>query len=393
MVEKVDVHVLYCAQGMTNWIEYFADENDTEPSMMAIVDLGGKGSLEPYRASNFIAERLKGFAKKNRKIRIALISHQDNDHWLLIGPFVDAIDGLGVTIGKIWMGGEGWGNPGKNAVEKLREATNTTASKFAGFCSDYDGHDTQIAKEGNCRIRIIVSNAPATDKGSGMYENGTSAMVAVELGGNSVVLPGDATYETMDFADPIFKAKDGPKPCYGLSLPHHGSLRTCVTGYARDEDIANMDFSYVTTFRENLKAKQLVASSGYHNTHKHPLIEIINIFEKYVSAKDTKHYIQAFEFTSYEWYIYPKSTPVWTTLYYKKTIPPKKRKLDPDPEPEYEIDFKDIIYTLKSTGVTAVREVILNPRGTVMATEPSVAGAPNQQELAAHAARQSNAAG
>jgi len=384
VVEKVDVYALYCAQGMTNWIEYFANKTDTVPSMMAIVDLGGKGT-DSDTAPKFIASRLKSFPTTNRRIRVAVISHQDNDHWLLIDPFLSEISGAGVTIDKVYKGGQYWGSQAINAVDRLAAGTGTTASYLPNHCSDYDGHDSEIAKQGTCRIRVIIANAPCTDNGSGMKPNGTSAMIAVELGGKSVVLPGDATYETMNFADPIFKRSDGPKPCYGLSLPHHGSLRTSVKGYARHKDVADMDLSFVRTFRENLKAEQMVASSGPENGHKHPIEEIVKEFEKYCVAPITKHYIQVFNFDAYIWDEPTRSTPVWTTSGFKEVT-------DSSGKVWLEWDLRSYYFTLESTGVTTMTQINHRTLTTPAPPAMTVAPPPGEDELAAHAVRSGDAA-
>jgi hypothetical protein len=405
VVERVEVALLYCGQGMANWIEYFP--NDTEwsnktPSMLVLVDLGGYADS----AELYIAKRITEIkAKKGStpSIRAAIFSHQDEDHWCLIENFLIALNNNKITdlkIDKIWRGGKMWKQGALEAVERLCTDTKSKVEVFPDNCTDYEGYNDSITEEGQCRVRLVIANGPCKLKSGGMMENGTSAVIAVEMPGNSVILPGDATWETMDFINKTYEQIDQPEPCYGLSVPHHGSLRTSVRGYTKKKKVEKMGWQFVDQFIDNIKAKQIGASAGYENSHHHPMLQIIERFEKNVRTKTPTHYLQVFNFTEGEWQKPPRETTVWTTTYFVKKPPPpgdpkkppsKKRKKDSDQD-QFEVAYGRITFTLTSTGLASVTRIPEHDVGAQPPTRIRVAAPPTPEELAAHAAARRDAA-
>jgi Metallo-beta-lactamase superfamily len=402
MAEHVEVSLLYCGQGMTNWIEYFpTDTARTQnlPSMLVLVDLGGDHDA----AADHIVDRIvaiKALKGSTPQIDTVVFSHQDQDHWSLIDSFLAKLKAKKITdlkVGEILRGGAEWKQGALDAVERLRAATTKKmVGEFPPDSTDYEGENSDIIKKGTCRVRLLIANAPCKLKSGGMRENGTSAVVVVEIGGQSVILPGDATWETMDAIEGTYAHKDKPKPCFGLSVPHHGSLRTSVKGYTKKKKVEKMGWQYVETFVDNIEAKQIGASSGYLNSHNHPMTEIIEAFELFATASDPLHYLQTFSFEDQAWEKPVRKTPVWTTISYKKKPPPPKapkktkRKRDDD---DLEAIGQDIVFKMDSDGNALVFGRPKQASRETAEPPPAVAPAPSAAELAAHAARTAHAAG
>jgi len=406
VTERVEVDLLYCGQGMANWIEYFADNTEwtnKTPSMLVLVDLGGDG-INSDLAPKYIAKRIaeiKAAVGATPSIRAAVFSHQDSDHWSLIDTFLTALGTNGITdlkIDQIWRGGKLWKQGALDAVERLRAATDSTVTAFEDNSTDYEGQQDYIAAEGNCSVRLVIANGPCKLKSGGMMENGTSAVIAVEMPGNAVILPGDATWETMDFVNEIYEDEDQPPPCYGLSLPHHGSLRTSVRGYTKKKKVEKMGWQFVDAFVDNIKAQQIGASAGYLNTHEHPMLEIIKRFEKYATEVVGEHYLQVFNFTAQEWQKPVRDTTVWTTTSFNKKPPapdPTSKKRKKSDDDQFDVVYQHVYFLMDDAGTALVQS-----RRALDDTAPSpaapsvlsVAAAPAPDELAAHAARCGHAA-
>lgn len=400
MAEHAEIALLFCGQGMTNWIEYYPNDKamkDNKPTMLVLVDLGGDSDS----AVSYIVGRLQTFTTAmgaTPSIDRVIFSHQDRDHWELITPFLAALKKakLTVTVGEIRFAGADWKPQATNAVKKLADATGAKKRTFGSYVTNYVG-DGSIVEKGNCRVRLVIANCPCADKGSGMLENGTSAVIAIELGGKSIILPGDATWETLKYINDLCKKSSKPEPCYGLSVPHHGSLRTSVEGYRKNKDVEKMGWDHVTTFVKNLKPQQLGASAGYKNTHSHPMTEIIKEFEKYATSPNTEHYLETFSFADNDWEHPTRLTPVWTTVTYSETKPPpappakKAKGAGGAAAPTLVVEFQNIFFSLDSTGKASVRsEPHRGPRPPP--PSPTVAAPPTTAELDAHRDRTRDAA-
>lgn len=395
MAEHVEVRMLYCGQGMTNWIEYFpTDSAQTNrlPTMLVLVDLGGNRT----EAVEYIIERLvaiKAATGATPPIRCAIFSHQDRDHWQLIPSFLAQLTKSKITdlkIGFIKQGGSEWKQDALDAVDKLATATKAKAkvSFFSDYSTDYWGFKNEITSEGECRIRLVMANCPCSDKGSGMLENGTSAAVAIELGGKSIILPGDSTWETLQSINKLFTKPDQPLPCFALGLPHHGSLRTTVQGYRANKAIEDMGWSHVETFVGKLKPKQIGASAGYQNSHHHPMEEIVEVFEKYVTVKSDKHYLNTWKFADDDWTTPTRATSVWTTVTFEERTTKKRGRTS---APLLDQLYYHLVFELSSTGLTAMRREPVHRAPAPVPATPT-APAPTEAEIAAHRARTDDAA-
>lgn len=317
MTEKVTVCVLSCGQGMTNWIEYYEDENDALPSKLALVDIGGKG-VGRGNAVVYIIKRLEALkaAKRKTQIDLCVISHQDSDHWNLIPYLLDQVKvkKITLTVGEVWKSGKLWACRATAAVKTLADLIpkpkpeDRQVDEFPDDDCDYTNPKgvSRIVRFGEVRIRTVAANVTLSSTDPGFIKNGSSAVVSVDLAGNSIILPGDATWETMAFINnklyPAKKPPPRPGNVFALSVPHHGALRTAVEGYAPDKTFVAMDDKIVKQFAKNLSPKTMVASAGYLNSHKHPMVEIVTIFSAKVSSNNKeKHDYAAYNFGTGAW--------------------------------------------------------------------------------------------
>ncbi|HEX2079652.1 MAG TPA: hypothetical protein VHG08_18135, partial [Longimicrobium sp.] len=329
---RVIVTVLYCGQGMANFLEFYdLDQDDGDaPMATALLDFGvdlwfmsaEKKAVLVGPAVKFVTGRLQALIDAGREPRIdfTIFSHQDADHWALIDYLLWAVEDkqIDMKVGPIWYGGADWGKSASAAV-----------GRFAAYSDQPDGEEVIPLEDGRCdypgptkalkdlvtwgevAIRILASNIDVGSSDRGMRRNGTSACVVVECGGNTIILPGDATYETFEFINPKLKAygtRSPVRPVYALSVPHHGSLRSFVSGYPR-----TLDYSLGRKFAELLAAENAVASAGYWNRHKHPYAEIMKVFSAYTEPDSAHDYI-AYSYASSRWQAFTTTTSLYTTV-------------------------------------------------------------------------------
>lgn len=250
-----------------------------------------------------------------------------------------------------------WGARATAAVKRLGDISDDGGVKrFPADDCDYRGKETtRIYKWGDdVRLRTVAANVALTETDEGMVKNGSSAVVAVELGKFSIILPGDATWETMMFINNrVYGPKNkGPKPgtCIALSVPHHGSLRTAVEGYGPKRQFNKMNTSVVKAFAGNIKSQTVIASAGFQNSHHHPMTEIMEEFAvKIRTNSNNKHAWMGFDFTSDKWRDFPNvEKNLFTTVTTVTTIanPPV---------------FYNGVYTLTATGQATFDLVAFHP--------------------------------
>ncbi len=170
------------------------------------------------------------------------------------------------------------------------------------FRSDYDGVKTRaklgkLVELDGVFFRLLTSQLKVSGR-QDIVRNASSAVVVIENGVQSVVLPGDSTYQTMAYINELYDGW-GAKPLVpsvrGLEVPHHGALRTAVESYLAKGTTDDFDFSIVQSFANNLAPGCVFASAGLLNTHGHPVKELLDIFDGTLAAFG-KHTYVAFEF-------------------------------------------------------------------------------------------------
>lgn len=300
--------VLFCGQGMTTLVEVYDSGDPTSaPNYLALVDCGGNVA-EGQTATTYIADKVA--AKADKKLDAVLISHQDQDHVLLLDQLGKKLAAKGCTGERIFVGGISWEKHNQAKVKRFVKTLGIPAKKVgfdAPFSSDYEDVDKRTdlgywAKYQNVYIRVLVSGLSVTGKDD-IVKNSSSAVLVVENGAYSMVLPGDATYQTMEAANDILDVKNLIPKVIGLEIPHHGALRTAVEDYYAKGKPKDFDFSIINSFAANIAPQVVVASAGPRNTHNHPMEEVLQVFESTLGTAGAHGYV-AYEFKAAEWWNY-----------------------------------------------------------------------------------------
>lgn len=284
------VMILFCGQGMTTLVEIY-DKGVVKPSAdyLALIDCGGT-SDGGQLAVDYVANKI--LAKDDAVLNLLVVSHQDADHVQLLGPLKDRLAGK-ATLGQAVLGGSNWSRGNIATVESFadRMELDTDELEFnAPKRSDYNEATKRselkyIDRHGDTYFRVLISGLAVTGTGrtADIVRNASSAMVVVENGSYSAFLPGDATHQTMDAATDVIGAKRNLIPhVLGLEIPHHGALRTAVEDYYARGEPDDFNWRRIKGFAEALSADWVVASAGPNNSHRHPVEEVLNVFEDWV---------------------------------------------------------------------------------------------------------------
>ncbi|MFL9841855.1 hypothetical protein ABS767_12845 [Sphingomonas sp. ST-64] len=305
-IEALRVFVLACGQANTNWIEYYADKTSKVPTATAIFDLGksGKSNDGDDQAVKWILARIAGFydlAKADRvithTIEFVAFSHADEDHW---GRCEDLYTlprpaKLKIEVNSVYRGGMAWKSGAKAAVRKLADAMKPSDAKILKVIEKYrsdlksDGTPLHPFSE-KCLCRVVIANAdPVKLATKPLYPskaNASSMVLVFEMNGKSIMLTGDATWVTMHGINALYGAGVGPADCYAMTLPHHGAINTSRNPTNKKETDDTWIFK---KFAKNVAPKRIVASAGYNNTHKHPQIKAMELFETGLTTKSVDH--------------------------------------------------------------------------------------------------------
>lgn len=304
MASLTRVMILFCGQGMTTLVEIYDDGVVKDSAdYLALIDCGGStdgGQL----AVDYVAKKI--LAKKDAVLNLLVISHQDADHVQLLSKLGDKLSGTKATLAQVVLGGSNWSNSNIATVESfvwLMEMDTDDLVFDGPKRSDYKKATKRselryIDKHGDTYFRVLISGLAITGTGrtADIVRNASSAMVVVENGSYSVFLPGDATHQTMDAATDVIVAKQSLIPrVVGLEIPHHGALRTAVENYYARGEPNDFNWRRIKGFAEALSADWVVASAGPGNSHRHPVEEVLNVFEDWV-IKLPKHSYNSFVF-------------------------------------------------------------------------------------------------
>jgi beta-lactamase superfamily II metal-dependent hydrolase len=287
----ITVHCLWCDQGMAHVLEVRGP--DFQPAGLAVFDFGvellKKNSvLRELQAAPAVAKLMSLLrALPQPRIEYFVVSHQDTDHWGLVPYFLEAVaaENMQLTIGKVIYGGQGW-KPG--ALKQINALGRYTANQvtdvvrqgktYSDFLQDPPG---ELGRIGDVHIQSLVVNAPTPLHRSGpMFLNGTSLVASIKFQGRHFVLPGDATWETLVYANTVLKPWPASPvaPTELLSVPHHGSLETLSDRVPHDTSA----FAIVAEFVNYCPADSTVASAGSVNGYSHPYKEVIEAFSERV---------------------------------------------------------------------------------------------------------------
>ena len=297
---------LYCGQGMSHLIEIYVNGVvKAVADFLILIDFGGD---EKYSedAVNYVYTKLKAQSDsgRNAKFDLTIISHQDKDHLILLGPLGDKItaEGLVIQFGKVFLGGVAWDAKNKKTVNdffgisKTRPAYNWSETQR----SDYYNVKSRpklgkLDEFGGFAFRVLISQL-AIPKGSrpDFVRNASSTVVVIENGTETVILPGDATYQTMNYVNELYKAWGGNKlipMVRALEVPHHGAMRSAAENYVASKTSDQLVMTIVNQFSKNLQADIVFASAGYLNLHGHPVQEVFEVFQPHTITIDDHIYV------------------------------------------------------------------------------------------------------
>ncbi|WP_269582945.1 MBL fold metallo-hydrolase [Roseibium sp. Sym1] len=304
--DRVELVALWCDQGMAHLIEvYEKNTGSTAPAGLVLVDFGTdvlfkskvlKAELAAPAVA-YVVDRLQAQVDNRRAPFLdgVIVSHQDTDHWSLLQYLVDEVEDKSwagqFKVGKVFRGGSDWGKRAKDTLDNLVKYVSNRNRDYVPWTentsnySDPGPRKKVILRIGDVLVRLLTVNAPVASKKMDMKKNGTTAVIVVEFQGVNWVLPGDATWETLQDANKILKkAKDrgvSPlQPCFVLSVPHHGSRRTIVP----NDRAFDLDFTIARTFTGYLEPQSTIASAGIVNSYKHPYKDVLAIFSHYVTS-------------------------------------------------------------------------------------------------------------
>lgn len=288
MPAVTQVAILFCGQGMSTLIEYYAGGNTAAaPDNLVLIDFGGN---QKYSASAvaYVVGKLEMQAAP--KFDLVVISHQDGDHLSLLKNLTGMFraKAMTVTCGGWYAGGAEWSPANKKTVEQFAQKMGVPLGSIAfngpeessyGGVADRSGL-RYLCRFGNTYIRVLASGLKLTSGQMDIVRNASSSVIVVENGASAIVLPGDATYHTMKVVNNFYAgwgAAPLVPPVFALEVPHHGALRTAVENYSAQTPLAKLDFTIIKGFAANMNARSIVASAGPLNTHCHPVDEVLQV--------------------------------------------------------------------------------------------------------------------
>lgn len=348
---------LYSGQGMAHLIEYYESGNPKKPpDALALIDFGGEAK-NAQEAVKYIVDKIAAQTKPT--FNLVVVSHQDADHLSLLGELTKQIKqgGLKYGINKVYAGGAAWRQDNEDIVTAFVNGARSpkpTIRFGEPRRTDYPTKTGELEgwllKKHDVAIRLLIAQARMTGQN---LRNASSAVVVIENDNGSIVLPGDATHETMFEINKLFTIwRKNPKiPRLSevgvMELPHHGALATATQITYRKKK-KSLSYRRVEQFAKNMSAQGIFASAGPFNNHGHPIKELINRFADYVTLDAPWHYYVALRYSD---------KPRGTGKGKGGTYPWKR------------IRTQDWIYTtvtrVKPTVLTTRIEVDLDPSGVI----------------------------
>jgi beta-lactamase superfamily II metal-dependent hydrolase len=301
-VSYVRVDFLWCDQGMAHLIQVFDKTNVDIPAALMLVDFGVEVAFkskvvtaaQAAPAVAFVIDVLKAMVTRGLPPRIeyVVVSHQDTDHWGMFEYLLAEADDqlIPLRFGKIYYGGTFWGESAKAMLDKLAERTADAAADKLPWThnwSDYrnpkvvDNKPTELAHIGAMVVRTLIVNAPIPSSASPSFQkNGSTAILVVEFRQARYILPGDATYQTLEVANKILEDWEGASlaPTTVMAAPHHGALATMV------RNSSNPDFATLADFVFFTQPESVVASAGVKNQFKHPYRIVLTELSPFVDS-------------------------------------------------------------------------------------------------------------
>ncbi len=304
---RITLSALWADQGMAHMLQTFDDETTATPSGIALFDFGthvtGRMTLErtvghrtfttkSAPSVNAVLEALLAqlAAGQPPKIDYVVISHQDNDHWSFLYCLMQAIAEmeLPVCIGRVIWGGREWNSYGVTLRDYLKlrccEADPDCVGPFVENDSAYSAYQCsdgpldvyeleRFGELGDVSLRTLYVNLPtAQTSDMSSVRNASSAVVVIDFWEQRMILPGDATWETLQAINNVLAewGDDNPlKPVRMMSVPHHGAIATMRQ--SGEEMSVLQEFIGIYT-----EPERVVASAGVRNHYGHPDKRVMN---------------------------------------------------------------------------------------------------------------------
>lgn len=403
---------LYCGQGMAHLVEiYNSGTVQAVADFLVLVDFGGDKAYSAD-AVDYVYARLKAQSDAGRPARfdLVVISHQDGDHVVLLDPLREKIvaEALVVECAQAFLGGLHWKPGSKKIVTDFLAiftppVTPPWSERQRG---DYAGATKpeevrELASFSGVKFRVLVSQLAIAQGSDDVKRNASGTVLVVENGPRTIVLPGDATYHTMDYVNGLYTAWGDEDPLipevFAVEVPHHGALRTASENYAASWTFTDVGTRIIGTFVENLDSDIAFASAGYRSNHGHPVKEVLELFETrtmqawehvYVAFvfnnKAGKKKERYYEFTTREAIVTTlisiANGPVWTNIQIWIEGPGGRARIS---------NRQTLREILESDGIEPppmMGRRVFSPRGirrSVSAPAPVYAPAPSEEERAA----------
>ena len=322
----IEVVFLHCDQGMGTLIRVFDANNKL--AHLVLIDLGSEVGKEKYaeHGMNSVYRSLRQMGKDGftPTIDLLIVSHQDYDHWSLLPDLLKKIksDFSTTKCPLVITGGTNWSDKAEAALTEWVNHFKSNYREFLLAASDYStpGVKGVVLNVDGAAFRVLCAKVPTSSKVD-LERNGTSAVMVVEFGGVTAILPGDATAQTCSWInDQIFERWENAghaiptRPCRALGAPHHGALRTIASNFVT----TNPRLNVAKTFADYVAAKNVVASAGYESKFNHPYKEVIKILA--VKAVNTPEH-------SIVWYL--RDTDEWERKRVDRGIYTTITKFDP----------------------------------------------------------------
>lgn len=301
--------VLAVGQGSGNFIEVF-EGTDNTPKMAILIDLGSSGAADDPTSVpvDYVFQQLKKMKDKYTKavLSAVIFSHPDIDHINLINKLLDKCDaGLGsskLVINKVMYGADRGayikGQSNKPDVDYLkRVSTYIPGGQLTYFGVETGNLTVPIINTDGVTLHLLLGNTvygklKTFSHGStkveldGYRSNTSSLVIGVQYAGVNIVVTGDATGLTMSRLNDRLAGKN--LRSFMLTVPHHGARRTAldmkpsassVLGKRKKSDPASV---VLESFISKISPVTISASAWEQRNFKHPHVEIIRYFSKFL---------------------------------------------------------------------------------------------------------------
>jgi beta-lactamase superfamily II metal-dependent hydrolase len=311
---KCTIVVLHTDQGMGTLVKIYNEVmGGQQLTSLGLIDLGSETRTKRYAgdALDVIAAALDEMYTPF--FDFIVISHQDTDHWSLLPDLSKRLEKYpDIGIGNLYYGGTHWKKKAKDTVTEFATDWGGDVQPWATSLSAYSNPSSApkpFETIDGVEFCVLMVNADSTKS----VANGTSAVISVNFGGSTVILPGDATAQTLSAINTTLKKwkKNPIQPCYLLTAPHHGALATISDNFTTK----NPKLTIATEFGTLVSAKWLAASAGFESHFNHPSKKVIAKLSPAVASTAVDHNYIVYDNDNSKWEAINKTdVNIFTTI-------------------------------------------------------------------------------